>query len=497
MFLPQVVKSARVMKQSVAVLTPLIEQSKGGASSSAGTVVLATVKGDVHDIGKNIVGVVLACNGFRVVDLGVMVPCEDILSAVEREKADLVALSGLITPSLEEMAHVSAELQRAGLTLPLLVGGATTSALHTALKIAPHYPSGIVVHTADASTIAPTAAALVGPRKQEFVAELARQQAEQRHAYEQKNVPLLPLAQARAQALQTQWAATALLPPRRSGVFTVAVPCGCACCHPAPDFPLTWAEILERADWSILLRVYDLQHAWNPARQAPHPTAPAEQRAQVESLLADARALLRTAEREGRLHARAAFGIWPAQSVGDDIHLIGGPVLHTLRQQKQSDKPRLALADYVPPAPLSGYVGAMQLSITGADEWAACFEAEQDTYNALLCRALANMLAEALAECTQLRVDEVWPLGDSLSIRPACGYPSQPDHAEKRTVFELLDAPARTGAGLTDSHMMQPAASVCALILHHPAARYFAVGPIGEDQRADYEARSGHKLPRR
>ena len=496
MFLPQVVKSARVMKKSVAVLTPLIEQSRGGEASSAGTVVLATVKGDVHDIGKNIVGVVLACNGFRVVDLGVMVPSEDILAAVEREKADLVALSGLITPSLEEMAHVSAELQRAGLTLPLLVGGATTSALHTALKIAPHYPSGIVVHTADASTIAPMAAALVGPRRQAFIAELAEQQAEQRRAYEEKKAPLLPLAQARAQALQTDWEATEILPPRRTGVFTVAVPCGCTCCHPAPDFPLTWAEILEHADWSILLRVYDLQHAWNPARQAPHPTAPAEQLAQVEGLLADARAMLQTAERESRLHARAAFGIWSAERVGDDICITHGPVLYTLRQQKQSDKPRLALADFVPPAPFAGYVGAIQLSITGAEKWAAEFEAEQDTYNALLCRALANMLAEALAECTQARVDEVWPLGGCASIRPACGYPSQPDHAEKRTVFELLDAPVRTGASLTDSHMMQPAASVCALILHHPAARYFAVGPIGEDQRTDYEARSGHQLPR-
>ena len=496
MFLPQVVKSARVMKKSVAVLTPLIEQSRGGAASSAGSVVLATVKGDVHDIGKNIVSVVLACNGFRVVDLGVMVPAEDILAAVEREKADLVALSGLITPSLEEMAHVAAELQRAGLTLPLLVGGATTSALHTALKIAPHYPSGIVVHTADASTIAPTAAALVGPRRRAFIAELAEQQAAQRRAYEEKQAPLLTLAQARAQALQTDWAAAGIPAPRRTGVFTVAVPCGCACCHPQPDFPLTWAEILEHADWAILLRVYDLQHAWNPARQALHPTAAPEQRAQVESLLADARAMLQTAQHEGRLHARAAFGIWPAVREGDDIHLVNGPVLHTLRQQKQSAAPRLALADYLPPAPHTGYVGAMQLSITGAEEWAAAFEAEQDTYNALLCRALANMLAEALAECTQARVDALWPPGAAASIRPACGYPSQPDHAEKRTVFSLLDAPARTGAALTDTCMMQPAASVCALIFHHPAARYFAVGPVGDDQRTDYEARSGHQLPR-
>ena len=497
MFLPQVVKSARVMKKSVAVLTPLIEQGRGEAAG-AGTVVLATVKGDVHDIGKNIVGVVLACNGFRVVDLGQMVPCEDILAAVEREKADMVALSGLITPSLEEMAHVSAEMQRAGLTLPLLVGGATTSALHTALKIAPHYPAGLVVHTAAASAIAPTAAALVGPRREAYIAERKRQQEEQRAAYEEKLVPLMPLAQARAQSLHTDWAQVRIPAPQRTGVFTVGVPCGCACCHPQPDFALTWEEILAQADWSILLRVYELQHAWNPARQTLSDDAPAEQAAQVQSLLADAKAMLADATQGEWLHARACFGVWPAHRVGDDVCLPGGTLLHTLRQQKQSDKPRLALADYVPPQGVPGYVGAMQLSITGAEERSAAWEAEGDTYSALLCRALANMLAEALAECTEACVAQVWPVGEGVvSIRPACGYPSQPDHAEKRIVFDLLDAPSRTGASLTSTCMMQPSASVCALVFHHPAARYFAVGPVGDDQRADYEARTGHALPPR
>ena len=496
MFLPQVVKSARVMKRSVAVLTPLMEQG-GGAAASAGTVVLATVKGDVHDIGKNIVGVVLACNGFRVVDLGVMVPCEEILAAVEREQADVVALSGLITPSLEEMAHVAVALQRAGLRLPLLVGGATTSPLHTALKLAPLYPDGVVLHTADASTIAPTAAALVGPRREAFVAELKREQEAARAAWEEKQIPLLPLEQARAQA--PAWGAAAAPAPLRTGVFTAGVPCGCACCHPQPDFPICWEELLEHAEWGILLRVYGLHTAWNPARRAPQEGASAEQREQVESLLADAKALLAEAAREGWLHARAVFGVWPAQREGDDIRLSGGgPVLHSLRQQQVSDKPRLALADFVPTAEsgVPGYVGAMQLSITGAEARSAAWEAEGDTYNALLIRALANMLAEALAECTEKRVNEVWPLAEGVvSIRPACGYPSQPDHAEKRLVFELLDAPARTGASLTDSYMMQPAASVCALVFHHPEARYFAVGPVGEDQRADYEARTGHALP--
>ena len=498
MFLPQVVKSARVMKKSVAVLTPIIEQGQGSAAS-AGTVVLATVKGDVHDIGKNIVGVVLACNGFRVVDLGVMVPCEDILAAVEREKADVVALSGLITPSLEEMAHVAAELQRAGFTLPLLVGGATTSPLHTALKMAPLYPAGLVLHTADASTIAPTAAALVGPRRAEYIAECKREQAAACAAYEEKQVPLLPLARARAQALRTDWAAAPVLPPLRTGVFTAGVPCGCACCHPQPDFALTWEELMQHAEWGILLRVYGLHTAWNPARQAPHSTAPADQVEQVTGLIADAKALLADAVREDWLHARAAFGIWPAQREGDDIRLKDGPLLHTLRQQRESDKPRLALADFLPPqGEHTGYVGAMQLAITGAEERAAAWEKENDTYNALLIRALANMLAEALAECTERCVNSVWPLGkDCASVRPACGYPTQPDHAEKRTVFDLLDAPARTGASLTDSFMMLPTASVCALVFHHPAARYFSVLPLGEDQRADYEERTGHTLPPR
>lgn len=256
---------------------------------------------------------------------------------------------------------------------------------------------------------------------------------------------------------------------------------------------------MAHAEWGILLRVYGLHGVWNPARQALHADAPADQAEQAISLMADAKALLAEAIREDWLHARAAFGIWPARREGDDIRLIGGPLLHTLRQQKESQKPRLALADFVPPAGAApGYVGAMQLSITGAEERAAVWEQENDTYNALLIRALANMLAEALAECTELRVNEVWPVGaGGASIRPACGYPTQPDHAEKRTVFALLDAPTRTGASLTDSDMMQPVSSVCALVFHHPEARYFSVLPLGDDQRADYEARTGRALPPR
>lgn len=491
MFLPQVVKSARVMKQSVAILTPLLNAAAGSASS-AGTVVLATVKGDVHDIGKNIVSVVLSCNGFRVVDLGVMVPCEDILAAIEREKADIVALSGLITPSLDEMAKVAAALEAAGYTLPLMVGGATTSPLHTALKLAPHYPSGVVVQTADASTIVPVAASLLSAEREQVIADIKAEQKRRCEEFEEKHVPLLPLEQARAQALPVDWAAQPQPVPSRTGVFTVGVPCGCACHTPQPDYALSWQQLLDAADWSILLRFFELQSVWNPARGAFHPNAPADKVAQAVQLMDDARALFARAQSEARLKARAAVGIWPAYRAVDDIVVEGGTILRTMRQQTVSDKPRLALADFVAPQGQGGYVGALQLSVTGGEEWTAEFDAAHDTYNSLLCAALCNMMAEALAECTHEVINQIWPPADGdarTSVRPACGYPSQPDHSEKETIFSLLDATARTGATLTDTYMMQPASSVCALVFNHPQARYFAVGPIGDDQRADYVGR--------
>ncbi len=492
MFLPQVVKSARVMKQSVAVLAPLIENGQGGETANAGTIVLATVKGDVHDIGKNIVGVVLACNGYRVVDLGVMVPAEAIVEAAIREKADLVALSGLITPSLEEMAKVASALEAAGLRVPLLVGGATTSPLHTALKLAPHYPSGCVVQTADASTIVPAAAELIGTGREARMAAIREEQARQRAEYEEKRTPLMPLAEARLRALPHDWETSAQPVPQRTGVFTAGVPCGCTCHHPQPDYPLSWGELMERAEWSILLRFFELQDAWNPARRALHEGLAAEKAAQAQSLIADAEKLMEQVRAGGRLQARAALGIWPAHAAGEDIVLENGAHLHTLRQQKASGSVCLALADFVAPSPHAGYVGAMQLSVSGADAWAAEFEAAGDSYNALLCTALSCMLAEALAECAQEVMQSVWP---GKVIRPACGYPCQPDHGEKRRVFELLQATEHTGATLTEACMMQPLASVCALVFNHPEARYFAVGPIGDDQRADYEARTGQRLP--
>ncbi len=487
MFLPQVVKSARVMKQSVAVLTPLIEQGQGGSAASAGTIVLATVKGDVHDIGKNIVGVVLACNGYRVVDLGVMVPAEDIVEAARREKADLVALSGLITPSLEEMAHVATALEAAGMTIPLLVGGATTSPLHTALKLAPHYPHGCVVQTADASTIVPAAASLIGKGREARMAEIREEQARQRAEYEEKQQPLFTLAEARAAAPRLDWEASPQPVPARSGIFTLEA-FGVAPAAGLVDFPLDVQDVWSRADLSILFSFFDLKGVWNPAKGTYHDGASADKLAEAKRLHEDAAALLG----QFRLRPRGVFGIWPAHAEGDDIVLVNGMTLYTLRQQQQSRKPRWALSDLVAPEPHAGYVGAMQLSVAGAAEWAAELEAAGDSYNALLCTALSCTLAEALAECTQGIISQIWPEGKL--IRPACGYPSQPDHEEKRAVFELLNATAHTGATLTETCMMQPLASICALVFNHPQARYFSVGPIGDDQRADYEARAGHPL---
>ncbi len=491
MFLPQVVKSARVMKQSVAVLAPLIEAGREAGAAAAGTVVLATVKGDVHDIGKNIVGVVLACNGFRVVDLGVMVPPEDIVAAAQREGASLVALSGLITPSLEEMARVAQAMEQAGMHIPLLVGGATTGPLHTALKLAPHYPGGCVAQTEDASAIVPVAAALTGAGSTAYIAAHKAQQQRQREEYEESRAPLLPLAEARARALATDWQACPQPRPQKLGVTTIGVPTGCACHTPQPDIALGWDELLERAEWGILLRFFELQDVWNPARADFHADADAAKLEQARQLIDDARRLFGHAVADARLQARACIGLWPARSQGDDIVLDNGCTLHSLRQQKQGGNSRLALADYV--ASEGGYVGALQVSITGADEWAAESKAAGDDYKALLVNALACTLAEALAEAAHARGEELWPGGGTL-IRPACGYPSQPDHEEKRSVFALLDATAHTGATLTDSAMMQPLASVCALLFKHPQARYFAVGPIGEDQRADYEQRTGRRL---
>ncbi len=489
MFLPQVVKSARVMKQSVALISPLIEEGQD-SSAAVGTVVLATVKGDVHDIGKNIVGVVLACNGFRVVDLGVMVSSEDILASIAAENADLVVVSGLITPSLEEMVKLAQTMQAADLRLPLMVGGATTSPLHTALKIAPTYPSGIVAQTADASTIVPVAAALVGREAQGYKARHLQEQEVLRQQFAEKNSPLFPLDEARARALKIDWATAPQPQPLRKGVFTCSTPVsGCVCHHPQPDFEIPWSALMEHADWGILLRSFEMEAVWSPSKNAFHPDANHQMRREAESLMRDAHELFEQGAHEEWLAAKAVFGLWDAHSQGDDIVVEGGTKLHGMRQQKVSSKPRLCLSDFVAPEGQGGVIGAMQLSIIGADEQAAAFDAANDSYRAILLPALANMLAESMAECVQKRIQEYWPAEGSSMIRPACGFPTQPDHAEKRIIFDLLNASEYTTAQLTASNMMQPQASVCALILNHPQAQYFSVLPVGEDQKEDYQSR--------
>ncbi len=488
MFLPQVVKSARVMKQSVALITPLIEQGQQ-AGSSVGTIVLATVKGDVHDIGKNIVGVVLACNGFRVIDLGVMVSCEKIVATAIAEKADLVGLSGLITPSLEEMSKVAGALQLEGLSIPLMVGGATTSALHTALKVSPHYPRCLVVQTADASTIVPVAAALVGRERERFIQTQLGEQERLRQGFKKKDIPLLSLADARAQALQIDWAAQPQPQPVRTGRFTCSTPVhGCSCHNPRPDFEIPWAELIDAADWSILLRSFELDAAWNTLKNTYHSNANPEMRHEAEKLMQDAQELIAQGRDEEWLSIRAVFGLWAAHSQQDDIIVEGGSVLYGMRQQKLSKQPRVGIADFVAPEGQGGYVGAVQISVSGGEQFAP----SDDTYRAILMPAVANMLAESMAECVQVRVAECWPDAGSNIVRPACGYPSQPDHEEKRTVFDLLNAREYTGAQLTDTAMMMPQASVCALIFNHPQARYFSVEPLGEDQKADYAARKAN-----
>jgi 5-methyltetrahydrofolate--homocysteine methyltransferase len=361
------------------------------------------------------------------------------------------------------------------------------------LKLAPHYPSGVVVQTSDASTIVPVAAALVGPGKDAFIASHLAEQQRLRQEHAEKDVPLLPLQEARARALSPDWCNSPQPRPLRTGIFTAAVPSGCPCCHKKTDFAVSWAQLEEMAEWGILLRYFEMQDVWNPARRTFHESAPADKLAEAQKLLADARELLSQAE--AHLQVRAVFGIWPAARVQDDVLLENGTLLHTLRQQKYSgERPCLALADFVAPQGMDGYVGAMQLSVTGGDAWAADFEAAGDSYHALLCAAMCSMLAEAMAECTQECVESVWPVAGSCLIRPACGYPSQPDHREKEIVFNLLNATEYTGAALTESAMMQPVASICALLFNHPEARYFAVGPLGDDQRADYEQRTGHRL---
>ena len=499
MFLPQVVKSARVMKQAVAHLEPYMEASRR-ESRGAGRIVMATVKGDVHDIGKNIVGVVLACNGFDVVDLGVMVPAHKILDSVVECDADLVGLSGLITPSLDEMCNVAAEMERRGMSLPLLIGGATTSKAHTAVKIDPAYNLGQAVYVPDASRAVGVASALLSDEQRPaLVAEVAAEYRAivQRRASERRSSRRSSLAAARANRLSTDWSAYEATTPPMLGLHTLG------------DYSL--GDIAGYVDWTPLFRTWELKGTFPRIFEDPSVGEVAR------SLYRDAEAMLERIVAERWIRADAVVGLWPANAIGDDIAVYadeerGEPLamLHTLRQQMLRDAahPNLALADFVAPRELgvADYVGAFAVTTGHLEhEHAEQFERDNDDYNAILFKALCDRLAEAFAERLHEWVRrEAWAYTPQESfspqeliaeryrgIRPAPGYGCQPDHTEKGTLFELLQAPARAGITLTDSFAMNPGSSVSGIYLAHPDARYFGVGHIGSDQLDDYTSRKG------
>ncbi|MDQ7746080.1 methionine synthase [Hydrogenophaga pseudoflava] len=509
MFLPQVVKSARVMKQAVAHLLPYIEEEKrqleaaGGDVRSKGKIVIATVKGDVHDIGKNIVTVVLQCNNFEVVNMGVMVPCHEVLAKAKEVGADIVGLSGLITPSLEEMQYVAGEMQKDAhfreQGIPLLIGGATTSRVHTAVKIAPHY-DGPVVYVPDASRSVSVAQSLIGDARQQTIAELNAdyERVRQQHA-NKKQVPLWTLAQARANATPVDFTKHPPVAPRFIGRRMFK------------NFDL--AELEKYIDWGPFFQTWDLA--------GPYPAILDDEVVgeQARKVFADAQAMLKKII-EGRwLTANAVIGLYPANRVNhDDIALYADegrrqPVLtwHGLRQQTEKEtidgvtRPSRCLADFVAPAGTADYVGLFAVTAgVGVEKKEQQFLAAHDDYSAILFKALADRLAEALAECMHARVrTDLWgyAAGEALSneelikekyqgIRPAPGYPACPDHSVKRQMFELLQA-GEIGMALTESLAMSPAASVSGFYLAHPDSQYFNVGKIGEDQVADLAARSG------
>jgi len=505
MFLPQVVKSARVMKQAVACLLPYMEQERDGRAHGGtnGKIVMATVKGDVHDIGKNIVGVVLQCNNYQVIDLGVMVPAEKILERARAEKADIVGLSGLITPSLDEMCHVAAEMERQGFDLPLLIGGATTSRVHTAVKIHPNYRRGQAIYVTDASRAVGVAQALMSPEgRARYVAEIRQEYARiaTAHARAQEDKARLPLSAARANALKLDWSG-AYVPPRPTftGVKLLR------------DYPLV--ELIDFIDWTPFFA------AWELTGKFPAILDDARVGAAARSLYDDARAMLDRIVAGRWFSAHAVLGFWPANALDDDILLYADEsrsvpmaTLHTLRQQlsKREGRANRALADFIAPraSGIADYIGAFVVTAgLGEEDVAERFKRANDDYSAILAKSLADRLAEAFAERLHQRVRrEFWGYApdEALSneqliaeqyrgIRPAPGYPAQPDHTEKGTLFNLL-RPERIGVRLTESFAMWPAAAVCGLYFSHPQSAYFGVGKIERDQVEDYATRKGWSI---
>jgi 5-methyltetrahydrofolate--homocysteine methyltransferase len=502
MFLPQVVKSARVMKKAVAHLLPYIEAEKlrtGDAGKSNGKIVMATVKGDVHDIGKNIVGVVLACNNFDVIDLGVMVPAQVILDRAKAENADIIGLSGLITPSLEEMSHVAREMQRQGFTMPLMIGGATTSRAHTALKIDPHYKSP-TVWVKDASRAVGVAQSLISADlRTPFVAANDADYAEirERHKNRGDGKRLVPLEKARAQRFDGGWDTHIPFEPKQPGL------------HVFDDYPL--AELVDYIDWTPFF------NTWELAGKYPAILDDEIVGVQARELYRDARAMLDRIVRERWLTAKGVFGLWPANAAGDDVEVDTGTgattTLHFLRQQvdKPVDRPDFCLADFIAPKStgLRDWIGAFACTAgIGIEPHVERFEAQHDDYNAILLKALADRLAEAFAERLHQRVRrEFWGYAadetldnDALideryvGIRPAPGYPACPEHSEKSTLFRLLDAERHAGVQLTENFAMYPTAAVSGYYFSHPRSQYFVVGRVSKEQVADYARRKGVEL---
>jgi len=491
MFLPQVVKSARVMKKSVAYLNPYLEEDKSEGDTQ-GKILMATVKGDVHDIGKNIVGVVLACNNYEIIDLGVMVPVNKILDEAIKHNVDVIGLSGLITPSLDEMVDVACEMERRGMKLPLLIGGATTSRVHTAVKVAPHY-SGPVVHVLDASRSVPVAGKLIGQSTRElFEAEIKAEYTELaiQHAARQADKVILPWGEANANKLKLDWETYTPVPPTQLGITVF------------DDVDLN--EIRGFIDWTPFFSTWELRGKYPNIFEDEYVGE------EAKKLFADAKAMLEDIITHKKLQAKAVLGVFEANEENGDVHLANGTKFNFLRQQRKmgNDIPNLSLADYIAPK-TSGkkdYLGAFAVTAgIGIESLIDAFEADHDDYNSIMVKAIADRLAEAMAEFMHQKIrKDIWGYAadETLTneeliyekyqgIRPAAGYPASPDHTEKETLWKLLDVENNTGISLTESYAMYPTASVSGLYFAHPEAKYFAVGKIDTTQVADYAERKG------
>jgi len=499
MFLPQVVKSARVMKKAVAYLLPFIEEEKEGGRSAAGKVLMATVKGDVHDIGKNIVGVVLGCNNYEIIDLGVMVPPERIIETAQKEKVDVIGLSGLITPSLDEMVTVAKEMERAQLNIPLMIGGATTSRVHTAVKIEEHFTKDQTVHVLDASRSVTVVESLLGPKKEVFVRGIKEEYAKVREHHSKKRAQkkILDIEDAQSNNFKIDWSEFQANEPNSLGVQNVSV---------------TTEDLIPYIDWTPFFRTWEL-HGKFPRILEDEVVG-----SEAKKLFADAQVMLEAIAEENWLEHKGVVGIFKANSVGDDIELFDqdGKHIHTtcsMRQQSQkaSGVPNIALSDFVAPkdSGKTDYLGGFVVtSGIGIEKKIEAFEADHDDYNSILLKALADRLAEAFAEFLHEKVrKEIWGYAQSevldnealikeeyRGIRPAPGYPACPDHTEKIGLFELLNATKRTGVSLTDSLAMYPTASVSGWYFAHPQSKYFGVGKIGRDQVASLAERKGYSI---